>query len=198
MTTGGRSHSIPAHAPITDVSLFVLLDDAAVSTIAAAFRPVAPALETEVHRLNRTFPGPHVTLYEFIHVPGHRALRDALRWTERFGLAAVDRVAHLGPARFEARAIRQSGDTVVVMLDLNSPKDWLRRVVDECSAIEPGLSLRGRACPEPLHLTITRKPVRGSDALARSAEHPVDFMFSFDQFALALARQLPYGRVGSC
>jgi hypothetical protein len=185
MITGGRSLSTPVHAPITDVSLLALLDDAAISIVAGALRNAVPDLEASLHRLACAEVGPHVTLYEFIHVPGHAALPTALRWCARFGAELVERVARLGQATFAGVSIKRSPDAAVVVLDARSPASWLRRVVALCSAIEP----------EPLHLTIARKPVPTWGRQASSVEPPVDLVFSVHQFALAVARQLPYRSV---
>jgi hypothetical protein len=195
MKTTRRSGSRPAVEPVIDVSLLALLDDDAVSAVTSTVAATAPGLARDVRRLTATHPGLHVTLYEFLHVPGHDALPLAQRWCQQFGTDMVERAAGVGPVRFTATTLRLSPVSAVVALARGRPSTWVQEVIEVCSAFEAPVHLRGRGPPDPLHVTIARHPTMRSDAASRDQEYPLRFDIRMDQFCLALALQLPYGRI---
>ena len=194
MKTTKRSGSRPAVEPVIDVSLLVLLDDDAVSAVTSTVAATAPGLMRDLRRLTATHPGLHVTLYEFLHVPGHDALPLARQWCQQFGADIVERAAGVGPVTFRATTLRLSPVSAVIALAWGRPNTWTRDVIEICSAFDAPVHLRGRGPPEPLHVTIARHPMR-SDTGSGDQEYPLRFDIRMDQFCLALALQLPYGRI---
>jgi hypothetical protein len=67
-------------------------------------------------------------------------------------------------------------------------------VIEVCSAFDTPVRLRGRGPPQPLHVTIARHPTM-SYTVSGDQEYPVSFDIGVYRFCLALALQLPYGRV---
>jgi hypothetical protein len=195
MKTTKRSGSGPAVEPVVDVSLLALLDDDAVSAVTSTVAATAPGLMPDLRRLTATHPGLHVTLYEFLHVPGHEALPLARQWCQRSGADMVERAAGVGPVTFRATTLRLSPVSAVVALTRGRPSTWARDVIEVCSAFDTPVRLRGRGPPEPLHMTIARHPTMPSDMASGNQESPLRFDIRVDQFCLALALQLPYGRI---
>jgi hypothetical protein len=121
MNTLKRLGSGSAVEPVVDVSLFALLDDAAVSAVSSAVAATAPGLVPDLRRLTATQPGLHVTLYEFLHVRGHDGLPLAWQWCQQSGAALVERAAGIGPATFRATGLRLSPVSAVVALAQGDP-----------------------------------------------------------------------------
>jgi hypothetical protein len=195
MKTPRQSGSGPAVDEVVDVSLLALLDDDAVSAVASTVAATAPGLMPDLRRLTATHPGLHVTLYEFLHVPGHDALPLARQWCQQFGADMVERAAGVGPVMFRATTLRLSAVSAVVALARGRPSTWAQDVIEVCSAFDAPVHLRGRGPPEPLHVTIARHPTMRSDTTSVDLEYPLRFDIRMDQFCLALALQLPYGRI---
>ena len=195
MKTPRPSRSGPAVEEVVDVSLLALLDDDAVSAVATTVAATAPGLLPDLRRLKATHPGLHVTLYEFLHVHGHDALPLVRQWCRRSGADLVERVAGVGPVTFRATTLRLSPVSAVVALAQGRPSTWSQDVTEICSAFDTPVQLRGRGPPEPLHVTIARRPTMPSDEASGDQEYPLRLDVRVDQFCLALALQLPYGRI---
>lgn len=195
MKSTKRSGSGPAVEPVIDVSLLALLDDDAVSVVSSTVAATAPGLMPDLRRLTATHPGLHVTLYEFLHVPGHDALPIARQWCQQSGAEIVERAARVGPVTFRATTLRLSPVSAIVALAQGRPSTWTRDVVEVCSAFDTPVRLRGRGPPASLHVTIARNPTTPSNMASGKKEYPLRFDIRADQFCLPLALQLPYGRI---
>jgi len=195
MKTPRPSGARPEVEQVIDVSLLALLDEDAVSTVTSTVAATAPGLLPDLRRLTATHPGLHVTLYEFLFVHGHETLPLARQWCRRSGADLVERVAGVGPMTFRATRLRVSPVSAVIVLAQGRPSTWARDVTEICSAFDKPVHLRGRGPPEPLHVTIARRPTMPSDVASGDQKYPLRLDVRVDQFCLALALQLPYGRI---
>lgn len=179
-------------APLTDLSLLALCDDAGIASLSSAVDTVAPELRGAFDQLVGTAPGPHVTLYEFLTHHGHAPLPAARRWCRSLGAELVERVAELGPVTFEATAITRSSRGSAIELRVASPGHWLPSLDALCQTVDEDIFRPPRGRPGSLHVTIARTS-RAAVPAQTVARRPLDLTIAFDRFGLALATELPYG-----
>jgi hypothetical protein len=185
----------PAAAmPVVDVSLLALLDDDAILAVTSAIATAAPDLAGHLRRLATVHPGLHVTLYEFLHAPGHDALPLARQWCEQSGAEVVARAGDIGLVTFRATSLRLSHNSGIIALEQGRPSTWVRDLVQACSMFEPPTHVRGRGPPD-LHVTVARHLATPSQTAWTSKQCRLRFEIQLARFTLALALQLPYGRV---
>jgi hypothetical protein len=195
MKTTIRAGSGPGVEPVVDVSLLALLDRDAVSAVSSTVAAIAPGLVAGLYRLATTHPGLHVTLYEFLHVPGHDALPLARQWCQRSEADMLERVAAVGPVTFRATTLKLSPVSAVVALALGRPSTWTREVIEVCTDFTAPVPLCGRGPPESLHVTVARHSRMRPGRAEADREHPLSVDIRVDRFCLALALQLPYGQI---